>query len=432
MKKSLQLLALLFIVILNAQAPQKFSYQAVIRNASNALITNANVGMKISILKTTNTGTVVYAETQTALTNSNGLVSVQIGNGSVISGTIAAIDWNADSYFLKTEIDPAGGTTYSIAGTSQLLSVPYALNSGGGAISGTTDNLIKFTGPKTGGNSIISESTGSVNIGNPATPSYTSFFGPSSQAFNAIYEGNNYRGYFGSYSGANEDVDFGTGAGNAAGSLHLTIMAVPKMTIDNDGKVGIGTITPDSFLQISGERGTMKANFTITNASSGTYPGIMLNSSALGSAGAGLYGRSTGGLNVSDSNGIGYGPVFASAFTVSSDIRTKKEVKYLTETDYDTYLKDLRKISSATYRYNWENKQSRPESHLGFISQSLPNSVQMAIDQSPSKSGEPMIGYNLSDMAGLTVIVLKALDAKLTAQQEIIQKLQKRLELLEK
>ena len=96
------------------------------------------------------------------------------------------------------------------------------------------------------------------------------------------------------------------------------------------------------------------------------------------------------------------------------------------------YLKDLRKISSATYRYNWENKQSRPESHLAFISQSLPNSVQMTIDQSPSKSGEPMIGYNLSNMAGLTVIMLKVLDAKLTAQEEIIQKLQKRLDLLEK
>ena len=127
MKKSLQIFALLFCIIVFAQAPEKFSYQAVIRNSSNALITNANVGMKISILKTSAAGTVVYSESQTAMTNINGLVSIQIGAGTPITGTIAAINWGADSYYIKTETDPAGGTNYTIAGTTQLLSVPYAL-----------------------------------------------------------------------------------------------------------------------------------------------------------------------------------------------------------------------------------------------------------------------------------------------------------------
>ena len=127
MKKSLQIFALLFCIIVFAQAPEKFSYQAVIRNASNALITNANVGMKISILKTSVSGTVVYSESQTAMTNINGLVSIQIGAGTPITGTIAGINWGADSYYIKTETDPAGGTNYTIAGTTQLLSVPYAL-----------------------------------------------------------------------------------------------------------------------------------------------------------------------------------------------------------------------------------------------------------------------------------------------------------------
>ncbi len=137
MKKSLQIFALLFCIIVFAQAPEKFSYQAVIRNASNALITNANVGMKISILKTSAAGTVVYAESQTATTNINGLVSIQIGAGTPITGTIAAIDWSADSYYIKTETDPAGGTSYSIAGTTQLLSVPYALYSKNSGSSGS-------------------------------------------------------------------------------------------------------------------------------------------------------------------------------------------------------------------------------------------------------------------------------------------------------
>lgn len=127
MKKSLQIFALLFCIIISAQAPEKLSYQAVIRNASGTLITNATVGLKISVLKTSVAGTVVYSESQTPTTNANGLISIQIGSGTVITGTISGIDWSSDSYFIKTETDPAGGTSYSIAGTTQLLSVPYAL-----------------------------------------------------------------------------------------------------------------------------------------------------------------------------------------------------------------------------------------------------------------------------------------------------------------
>ncbi len=154
MKKTLQIIALLFCTLIFAQAPEKFSYQAVVRNASNAIITNAPVGVKVSILKTSAAGTVVYAETQTATTNANGLISIQIGSGTVLSGSIAGINWATDSYFIKTEIDPGGGSAYSIAGTTQLLSVPYALyskNSGSGSgftlpYSGTSasDNIAQF------------------------------------------------------------------------------------------------------------------------------------------------------------------------------------------------------------------------------------------------------------------------------------------------
>lgn len=112
------------------QSPQKINYQAVIRNAGNTLITEKTVGMKISILKSSATGTAFYVETQTPKTNSNGLVSIDIGGGSVVSGVFSAIDWSAGPYFLKTETDPAGGTSYTITGTSQLLSVPYALYAG--------------------------------------------------------------------------------------------------------------------------------------------------------------------------------------------------------------------------------------------------------------------------------------------------------------
>ena len=102
-----------------SQAPQKMSFQAVIRNSSNALVTSTVVGMKISVLQGSPSGTVAYSETQTPTTNANGLVSLQIGAGAVVSGTFTTINWANGPYFIKTETDPLGGTAYSIIGTSE-------------------------------------------------------------------------------------------------------------------------------------------------------------------------------------------------------------------------------------------------------------------------------------------------------------------------
>jgi hypothetical protein len=136
------LAALLITASTFAQAPEKMSYQAVIRDAGNVLVSNQAVGMQISILQTTANGTAVYVETQTPTTNANGLVSIEIGMGNVVSGSFSAINWSAGPYFIKTETDPTGGTTYTITGTSQMLSVPYALHaktSSNGIPSGGTE-----------------------------------------------------------------------------------------------------------------------------------------------------------------------------------------------------------------------------------------------------------------------------------------------------
>jgi hypothetical protein len=122
------LAAVLLTATVWAQSPEKMSYQAVIRNTSDALVTNTQVGMQISILQGSASGTAVYVETQTPTTNANGLVSLEIGTGTVVSGNFTTIDWANGQYFIKTETDPTGGTTYTITGTSQLLSVPYALH----------------------------------------------------------------------------------------------------------------------------------------------------------------------------------------------------------------------------------------------------------------------------------------------------------------
>jgi hypothetical protein len=111
------------------QIPQKMSYQSVIRNIGGDLVVNATIGVQISILKDSDNGTVVYSETQTNTTNENGLLSIEIGGGTPVTGTFSSINWATGIYFVKTQTDPSGGNNYTIVGTGQLLSVPYALYS---------------------------------------------------------------------------------------------------------------------------------------------------------------------------------------------------------------------------------------------------------------------------------------------------------------
>jgi len=128
MKRTFFIILGLFTVIQTfAQSPEKFSYQAVVRNGVNALVTNQSVGVKITLLQGSASGTPVYEELHIPVTNDNGLMTLEVGNGTSLLGTFSAIDWSDGPYFLKSDIDPNGGTSYSISGTSQLLSVPYSL-----------------------------------------------------------------------------------------------------------------------------------------------------------------------------------------------------------------------------------------------------------------------------------------------------------------
>jgi hypothetical protein len=144
-----------------AQSPQKMSYQAVIRNAGNNLVTNKPVGMRISILQGSVSGTEVYKEiyNPNPQTNANGLVTLEIGIGIPLTGTFAAIDWSSGTYFIKTETDPTGGTNYTITGTSQLLSVPYAL------YAKTADNVTGIVAVANGGTGATTVSGAKTSLG---------------------------------------------------------------------------------------------------------------------------------------------------------------------------------------------------------------------------------------------------------------------------
>jgi len=157
MKKFFSLLGfILLAVMVVAQSPRKLSYQAVIRNAQGKLVQNTDVGMRFSILQGSSTGLVVYSETQSAPTNVNGLVSIEIGNGTT-ERSFDSINWAMGPYFLKSETDPAGGTNYSITGVSQLLSVPYALYAEKANVDGSETKILAGTSISVLGKGTISD-----------------------------------------------------------------------------------------------------------------------------------------------------------------------------------------------------------------------------------------------------------------------------------
>ena len=157
------LTAFLFLLLtysVNAQAPNKLSFQAVIRNSSNYLVISSPVGVRISLLQGSITGSALYVETHTAITNINGLITLEIGGGKVVSGDMKNFNWGLGESFLKVESDPSGGTNYSIASTTQLLSVPYALFAN--SVSGNATNVTGIVAGANGG-------TGVANTGKTVT-----------------------------------------------------------------------------------------------------------------------------------------------------------------------------------------------------------------------------------------------------------------------
>lgn len=117
-----------FAAVSFAQAPDGFKYQAVVRNAGNTIITNQSVGIRMTIQQGSIGGTTVYSESFSETTNAYGLVNLEIGSGIVISGSFSAIDWANGPFYIETAIDITGGNAYVVMGTSQLMSVPYALH----------------------------------------------------------------------------------------------------------------------------------------------------------------------------------------------------------------------------------------------------------------------------------------------------------------
>lgn len=121
------ILFLLLPIFAFSQAPQKINFQSILRNTNGAVVSDKSVSLKISILSGSISGSIVYTETHTKTTDQSGLISLQIGNGTVLSGVFANISWGDFPHFIKLEADFSGGNNFVLLGTQELMSVPYAL-----------------------------------------------------------------------------------------------------------------------------------------------------------------------------------------------------------------------------------------------------------------------------------------------------------------
>ncbi|QLH45956.1 MAG: hypothetical protein HWD58_10225 [Bacteroidota bacterium] len=174
---------------LNAQVPQKFNYQGIARDSKGNPMGKQTLGIKLSVLPTSDATTPEYEEVQTITTNEFGLYTLQIGNGQAVTGTMAEVKWETGNKYIRVSIDPKGGSNYVDAGTTQLLSVPYAIyadkagmakeTAGGtraGTVStsaagtGTVNYLTKFTAANTIYNSQVFDNGTNIGIGT-TTPS---------------------------------------------------------------------------------------------------------------------------------------------------------------------------------------------------------------------------------------------------------------------
>jgi hypothetical protein len=144
----------------DAQAPQGIPYQAVARNSSGTILASTAISVRFTIRDSIATGTIKYRETFSVTTTAQGMFSVNVGQGTVVTGTFAVINWGANAKFMQVEMDPAGGTSYIDMGTTQMMSVPYSLNSAYVKlkVSATGDSL--FSG---GGNFLIIPGVSAAN-----------------------------------------------------------------------------------------------------------------------------------------------------------------------------------------------------------------------------------------------------------------------------
>jgi hypothetical protein len=304
------LLAIFCLTSTHAQSPQSINYQAVVRDASGVVVVNRAVSFRLSILSGTSTGAIQYTETHNATTNAFGLVTLNIGLGAATTGTMAAVTWATGSKFLRVEVDINGAANFTVLGTTQFLSVPYALyaatagnTNAGWLLNGNTTTAANYIGTNNaddlrfyteGSQKMVLKSNGYLGLGTN-TPDFKMVIEQPDGVTSGIDDGRtllqlhnkssvsyattNLRiktgntqyvtmlAHYGpTYTQYPNFADYGlmlsTGPGlmmqAPAGNIRFMTGAAPnnvgiydRMTITNDGNVGIGTQTPAAKLEVT-------------------------------------------------------------------------------------------------------------------------------------------------------------------------------------
>lgn len=354
-----------------AQTPQLLNYQGIARNGSGQPLANQSLGLRLTI--TDAASVTLYQETQTTTTNAYGLYNLTIGSGTAVTGSMGAINWLMGERYLKVEMDPAGGTAYVAVGTpTRMVTVPYAM----------------------GANSVQATSNGGLGL--VGTTSSSLWWG--------FYENGTYRGYLGSYSGKNEDVDIGTGGGNTIGSMHLCIAATPKLTVDSIGNVGIGTRFPKYRLQVDGITGSFNEN------------GLRVQNTTANS-GWSLYSSASGALIIGRTSNLGSFDGVSGAYSALSDARLKTNIRPL-----ENVLPSLMDLQVKRYEFIHNNPDHRQD--IGIIAQDLRKKYPELVTVNTVNDGNPTVQEQLGvNYAGLSVLAIKAIQE----QQKLIEQLQQQV-----
>jgi len=375
-----------------AQSPEAFNYQAVARDAAGDVLSNQAIGIRVSLHNGSAAGAVDYSETFTPTTNEFGLFTLAIGTGTVVSGDFSTISWGTAQYWLQVEMDPAGGATYADMGTSQLLSVPYAMYA---------ENSVW---QKAG--SAAYYNSGNVGIGtdNPLTHLHLlgSFRVDYSNPLIQLYDGSAFKGFIQSF---NNDMIFANA--NDTGSLELWTNYSEKMKIKANGNVGVNCINPTYKFQIDGPAGTFNAS------------GIRLENST-GATGWSFYPSSAGSLIIGKTSNLGTFDATTGAYTSSSDARLKTNVRTL-----ESVLPSVMGLEFK--RYEFINNNPTHKESIGVIAQDLQKVFPEFVSVNSSNEGNPIVDNQLGvDYSGLSVIAIKAIQE----QQLQIGLLNQQIELL--
>lgn len=375
-----------------AQSPDAFNYQAVARDAAGDILSNQPLGIRVSLHNGSSSGTVDYSETFTPTTNEFGLFTLSIGTGIPVSGLFDTLHWEAAKYWLQVEMDPAGGTSYTDMGTSQLLSVPYAMYA--------ENSVWTRAGSNTYYNS------GNVGIGTDAPAVKLHVMGAlrldNTNPLMQFKEDATFKGFIQSFL---NDMIFANA--NDTGSVEFWTNYTEKMKIKANGYVGVDCTNPAYKFQVNGPTGSFNVS------------GIRIENSTA-STGWSFYPSSSGSMIIGKSSNLGTFDGTTGAYTSSSDARLKTNVRSL-----ETVLPSI--MGLELKRYEFINNNPTHKESIGIIAQDLQKVFPEFVSVNTTNEGNPAVENQMGvDYSGLSVIAIKAIQE----QQEEIELLKQQIELL--